>query len=68
MLYHQWQVNGRKRTRAPFWIINSLDGQGSGYYTFGDYQRHAKKTYFEIAEKVFTSIHSSIHDDGIVVQ
>jgi len=68
MLYHQWQVNSRKRTRAPFWIINSLDGQGSAFYTFGHYQSHAKKTYFEIAEKVFTSIHSAIADDGIVVQ
>lgn len=68
MLYHQWQVNSRKRTRTPFWIINSLDGQGSGHYTFGYYQRHAKKTYFEIAEKVFTSIHSAIHNDAIIVQ
>lgn len=68
MLYHQWQVNSRKRTRAPFWIINSLDGQGSSFYTFGHYQSHAKKTYFEIAEKVFTSIRSVIHEEGIVVQ
>lgn len=68
ILYHQWQVNGRKRTRTPFWIINSLDGQGSGHYTFGYHQNHAKKTYFEIAQKVFTSIHASIHDDAIVVQ
>lgn len=68
VLYHQWQVNGRKRTRTPFWIINSLDGQGSGHYTFGYHQSHAKKAYFEIAKKVFTSIHSSIHDDGVVVQ
>jgi len=68
ILYHQWQVNGRKRTRAPFWIINSLDGQGSAFYTFGHYQSHAKKTYFDIAEKVFKSIHSAIADDGIVVQ
>ena len=68
ILYHQWQVNGRKRTRTPFWIIDSLDGQGSGHYTFGAYQRHAKKTYFEIARKVFTSIYSAIHDDAIIVQ
>lgn len=68
MLYHQWQVNGRKRTRAPFWIINSLDGQGSSFYTFGYYQNHAKKTYFEIAERVFSSIHSAIADDALIVQ
>jgi hypothetical protein len=68
MLYHQWQVNSRKRTRAPFWIINSLDGQGSAFYTFGHYQSHAKKNYFEIAENAFTSIHSAIDDEALVIQ
>lgn len=68
MLYHQWQVNSRKRTRAPFWIINSLDGQGSAFYTFGHYQSHAKKTYFDVAKKAYTSIRSIIHEEGIIVQ
>jgi hypothetical protein len=68
MLYHQWQVQSRRRTRTPFWIIDSLDGQGSPYYTFGHYQSHGKKTYFEIAERSFNSIHSVIDDDAIVVQ
>lgn len=47
VLYHRWQVNGRKETPAPFWIANRLDGDGSAYYTMGD--RHAFKlnTYFE---------------------
>ncbi len=68
MLYHQWQVKSRKRTRTPFWIIDSLDGQGSGHYTFGYHQNHGKKKYFEIAQKVFASIKESIHDEALIVQ
>jgi DNA modification methylase len=68
MLYHQWQVNGRKRTRTPFWIIDSLDGMGSSHYTFGYYRDHGKRTYFENAERVFRSIYESIADDAIIVQ
>lgn len=68
ILYHQWQVNSRKRTRAPFWIINSLDGQGSGFYTFGHYRGHGKKTYFEIAENVFKSLKSYLDPSATVVQ
>ncbi len=68
MLYHQWQVNSRKRTRTPFWIIDSLDGMGSSHYTFGYYRDHGKKKYFDIAEKVFQSIHSAIDDNAVIVQ
>ncbi len=35
VLYHRWQVDGRKETPAPFWIANRLDGDGSAYYTMG---------------------------------
>lgn len=68
ILYHQWQVNSRKRTRAPFWIINSLDGQGSGFYTFGHYKGHGKKAYFDIAENVFKSLKSCLDPSATVVQ
>jgi hypothetical protein len=35
VLYHRWQVDGRKETPAPFWIADQLDGSGEAYYTFG---------------------------------
>lgn len=35
VLYHRWQVDGRKETAAPFWIANRLDGNGDSYYTMG---------------------------------
>lgn len=35
ILYHRWQVRGRRETPAPFWIAASNDGMGASYYTFG---------------------------------
>lgn len=46
VLYHRWQVDGRKETPAPFWIANRLDGSGSSYYTMGDRKPGALPGYF----------------------
>src|SRR5262249_16776937 len=39
VVYHRWQVLGRKETPAPFWITECEDGQGASHYTFGDRRR-----------------------------
>ena len=36
VLYHRWQVDGRKEAPLPFMIANKLDGAGLSYYTMGD--------------------------------
>jgi len=36
VLYHRFQVDGRKEAPLPFLIANKLDGAGSSYYTMGD--------------------------------
>jgi hypothetical protein len=46
VLYHRWQVDGRKEAPLPFLIANKLDGAGSSYYTMGDRQYPELKTYF----------------------
>jgi hypothetical protein len=33
VLYHRWQVLGRRETAAPYWITESNDGQGASFYT-----------------------------------
>lgn len=38
VIYHRWQVDGRKETPAPYWVTASKDGKGSSYYTFGDHR------------------------------
>jgi DNA modification methylase len=68
VLYHRWQVDGRKETAAPFWIANKLDGSGAAYYTLGD--RHAKDnwTYFEGLRSALTSIAHICNEDTTIVQ
>jgi len=68
VLYHRWQVDGRKETAAPFWISNSLDGSGAAYYTLGD--RHAidNWTYFEALQGALNSIARICDRSTTVVQ
>lgn len=68
VLYHRWQIKGRKETPAPFWIANSLDGQGACFYTFGDRKQKTLKTYYEKLLASFSSLSKIIHDETIIVQ
>ena len=68
VLYHRWQVDGRKEAPAPFWIANKLDGAGSSYYTMGDRKYPELRTYFDSLEANFRSIASVCGDETIIVQ
>jgi hypothetical protein len=54
VLYHRWQILGRRETPAPFWIAGTLDGAGASYYTFGDRQNVPR--YYEHAREAFASV------------
>ncbi len=56
ILYHRWQVLGRRETPAPFWIAGTLDGAGASFYTFGDRGQSGLHKYYEQARLAFTSI------------
>lgn len=69
VVYHRWQVHGRRETPAPFWIAECHDGQGGAFYTFGDRRRHDHdEQYFVRLQQSFTEIRKVVRDDGIVVQ
>lgn len=68
VLYHRWQVDGRKETPAPFWIANRLDGSGESYYTLGHRKNPGLKTYFENLEATLASTAALADDDTIFVQ
>jgi hypothetical protein len=68
VLYHRWQVDGRKETRAPFWITNSLDGSGGSYYTMGDRKRPDLPVYFETLAAAQMSLAAISDYDTIIVQ
>jgi hypothetical protein len=68
VLYHRWQVDGRKEAPAPFWIANKLDGAGSSFYTMGDRQYPELATYFEGLRAAMSSIASLVEQNSVVVQ
>ena len=69
VLYHRWQVLGRRETAAPFWIADCQDGQGSAFYTFGDRRNQQHETlYFAKLLTAFTAIRKVIRDDAYIVQ
>lgn len=68
VLYHRWQVDGRKETAAPFIIANKLDGAGSSYYTMGDRKHPELKTYFENIRSSMSSIAALANGHTLIVQ
>lgn len=68
VLYHRWQVKGRKETPAPFWIAGTLDGDGASFYTFGDRKQSGLNRYFENVRHAFHSVHEMARPDTLVVQ
>lgn len=68
VLYHRWQVKGRRETPIPFLIADSLNGHGASHYTFGDRQTHHKRKYFYQLKRSFASIVKLCNKDTRLVQ
>lgn len=68
MLYHRWQVQGRKETPAPYWITASRDGMGSAYYNFADRMEPSQARYFVAYEASLRAIRSVMSPNGVLVQ
>jgi hypothetical protein len=67
VLYHRWQVQGRRETPAPFWIADCRDGQGAAFYTFGDRRKH-DEGYFGRLQSTFASVRQVVAEDCVVAQ
>jgi hypothetical protein len=69
VLYHRWQVQGRKETPAPYWLANCQDGRGASHYTFGDYRRQdVVETYADQLRESFRSVVELLDERSLVVQ
>jgi hypothetical protein len=67
VLYHRWQVDGRKETPAPFWIANKLDGDGAAYYTMGS-RTFELNSYFANLKASLRSVARLCDSDTTIVQ
>lgn len=68
VVYHRWQIHGKKETPAPFWITNSMDGHGLTHYTMGNRQQPGLYDYFENIKKTFSAISKVCSKDTILIQ
>jgi hypothetical protein len=68
VLYHRWQVDGRKEAPLPFMIANKLDGAGLSYYTMGDRKNPGLKTYFDNIKGSMSSVAALADEDTVIVQ
>jgi DNA modification methylase len=68
VLYHRWQVDGRRETPAPYWIAGCQDGQGDSYYNFGSRSQRGLQSYFERSLHTLKAIRKVVRDGGFVVQ
>ncbi len=68
VLYHRWQVDGRKEAPLPFMIANKLDGAGSSYYTMGDRKYPELRTYFDSIRATMASVAALADQSTIIVQ
>ena len=68
VLYHRWQVDGRKETPAPYWIAACCDGEGAAYYNFGDRRQRGLHRYFETVVATFRAVRSVMKAGAHIVQ
>ena len=68
ILYHRWQVRGRRETPAPYWVIGSRDGKGGSYYNFADRRNKTMMPYLGALAKAFQSISSLMDERSVIVQ
>lgn len=68
VLYHRWQVNGRRETPIPFLIANKLDGAGASFYTLGSRNHKNLKIYFSQITDAFSSLAAISGPDTTIVQ
>ena len=69
VLYHRWQIDGRKESQAPYWISGCEDGHATDYYTFGGRQSKAGiDKYFDTAQRTHEAIRSVMNKNAYFIQ
>ena len=68
VLYHRWQVLGRRETPAPYWIAGIRDGHGASYYTMGSRSELGVSNYFTGLSAAFRNLRRIVAPDTKVVQ
>jgi hypothetical protein len=68
LLYHRWQINGRREAPAPYWLSETNDGHGAAFYNFADRRPQGIDAYFEVSLRTLRSIRCVVKKRAVVVQ
>jgi len=68
ILYHRWQVDGRRETPAPYWIAGCQDGQGDSFYNFGSRHQPGLHSYFETSLLTLKAIRRVMRRGAYIIQ
>lgn len=68
MLYHRWQVDGRKESDVPYWIAGCEDGCGAAHYNFADRRARCENRYYERAIEAYRGIRATMNHGAIIAQ
>jgi|CXWL01.1.fsa_nt_gi hypothetical protein len=67
VLYHRWQILGRRETPAPFWIANQADGHSSVFYTFAERRAATADRYLHQLKACFGSLRRTMDEKTALV-
>jgi len=68
VLYHRWQIRGRRETPAPYWLADLRDGHGESYYTLGGRSKKGQQDYFTKLTRTYDLLRCVIDSNAVVVQ
>lgn len=68
VIYHRWQVDGRRETPAPYWLTASRDGRGCAFYSFADRRDKTFERYFGELQSSYTAVRRILRSGALVVQ
>jgi len=68
VLYHRWQVEGRRETPAPFWIAGCRDGHGESFYTMGGRHQEDLADYFKGITTAFCGLAQVADSQTLIAQ
>src|SRR5205823_185112 len=68
VVYHRWQINGRRETAIPFIIADSCDGAGEAHYCLGARSQPGLSNYFKQLRNSFAAVRTMVGPRSLLVQ
>jgi len=68
VLYHRWQIYGRRETSLPYDLLDLPNGHFGAYYTMGSRSELGNKNYFDRLREVYSCLREVIDGRTAVAQ